>query len=131
MRINVSYLICSLAAAVLLGCASGHHGTAKGDNNIIPRKEIISPPAKSSVGRNFSPAKFQNLAIVCQATPGRIINPHYPRAAGAEKLSRIVEDEFVAALLKKGYTVASRRDVELALKEAPIGAGFDDKDAGP
>ena len=46
-------------------------------------------------------------------------------------MGRIVEDEFMAELMKKGYTVASRSDVEAVLKELDFQnkSGLTDADA--
>lgn len=121
--------LCVAVLAAITGCTINTGTSGNDSRHMVPRKKSASPPAEANVGRNFSPPKFQKLAILLQTSPERMVRSAGGQRGTPEKSSRLVEDEFIAVLLRKGYTVASRRDVETALKELPNSERLGDTEA--
>jgi hypothetical protein len=79
----------------------------------VSRIDAASNPSDvaSSADASFDPAKIPKLAVV-------VVGPGPSRLVQKQSDSeRAVEDEFVQVLLRKGYTVSSRSDLEAVIKE--------------
>ena len=96
------------AAVLLLAFAWACQGLATA---APPRRGPRRPPETSSDAA-FHPEAIAKLAVIVvserRGAPGREVQTDQ---------QRLVEDEFVQALLAKGYSVASRSDVEAIVKE--------------
>jgi len=66
------------------------------------------PRAENVTAANFDPKSVQKIAVLVQA-PTR---HNLPREA-----DRMIEDEFISVILGKGYSVASRSDVDAIARE--------------
>ena len=96
------YWLIVLAVLFVLGCESVKRAL----------DEMNRPPqADSTVSSSFRPEKYPKIAVITSDQTG-----HFSRRE-VQGISRQVEDKFIAELLQKGYTVASRSDVESILGE--------------
>ena len=96
-----------VALATSVSCAGGGPAPA-------------APPPASSSGA-FAPRSIEKVAVVFDVIRDRRMK---------ESTQRLVEDEFIGSMLRKGYGVASRSDIDAVLKELRLQAsGFTDKDA--
>ncbi len=129
---------------LLGGCA-----TRRKDVEVVPRTQILSPRATSSISREFENARLEKLVVIIDGSP---ITKPIPAPGGytwqgslaaggwvpdsqlANQNSapfRFVEDEITAVLLQKGYTVPNRSDLRAALAELKLfeNTGLTDEDS--
>jgi hypothetical protein len=95
MRKRDSYLalLCIAAAFFLFGCSS--------------RTANVTPPTSE---RAFNPGKIEKIAVLI--TQGQVIKDRRLKIP-----ERLLEDEFIKALLAKGYRVPSRSDIKQLTNE--------------
>jgi hypothetical protein len=80
-------------------------------------------PVETSTSQNFDPQAVSKLVVLVQA------NNDY-RLRQERDFDRTIEDEFIPVLMRKGYTMASRSDVNSILKEMHFqNSGMTDQDA--
>ena len=82
--------------------------------------EMSLPRAEYTTSPSFDPIKFNKVAILVEDNTRRFRRSGYLRQ---------VEDEFVQAVIRKGYTVATRSDIEQIKKELKFqDSGWTDED---
>ena len=80
-------------------------------------------PVETSASQNFDPQAVSKLVVLVQA------NNDY-RQRQERDFDRTIEDEFIPVLMRKGYSLASRSDVNSILKEMHFqNSGMTDQDA--
>jgi Curli production assembly/transport component CsgG len=77
----------------------------------VPHKP---PPPETSSDSKFNPQSVPKLAVIVAGQQGRGFGGFNATQSDQQ---RLVEDEFVQALMTKGYSIASRSDVEAIVKE--------------
>jgi hypothetical protein len=104
---TISLVIEMLIVAIFIGCASP------------PKESLLDDPAEpvqSTKSASFESAGIRSVAIVALDK-----NSEFPYLRGHADpygpIRAVLEDRFTASLLKKGYTVSSRSDVQSVLKE--------------
>ncbi|MEI7775569.1 MAG: CsgG/HfaB family protein, partial [Verrucomicrobiota bacterium] len=82
-----------------------------------------SVPVETSASLNFRPQAISKLVVLVQTNNNN-------RQNEVHGFDRTIEDEFIPVLLRKGYTLASRSDVDSITKEMRFqNSGMTDKDA--
>ncbi len=114
----------ALATSCLMvgGCASvTSFQTNMAD--ILTGKDTGIPSVKSTKAPTFNPDALSKLAVI-------VWRDSYDNRL-ANGVDRSIEDEFLAALLEKGYSIASRSDTEATVKELSFqrDSGLTDRDA--
>lgn len=66
------------------------------------------PRAENVMAYNFDPRSVEKLAVLVQETRRYNI---------PKEVDRLIEDEFISVILDKGYSVASRSDIDTIAKE--------------
>jgi hypothetical protein len=114
------------AAFLLASCGIGLSlaDAAPAQRRPVRNRPPAAKPPETSADSSFRPEKITKLAVlvVGESRPGYsggLGSIGSPRASndGLSDQQRLVEDEFVQALLQKGYSIASRSDVAAIVKE--------------
>jgi len=107
--------ILGLSSVVLAGCASIDM------DKLINNSPPTSSEADAHTSPSFDPAKIAKVAVfVEEPREFRSLRP----------AMRTVEDNFIGALMAKGYAIASRSDMDVIMKEMHFqNAGMTDVDA--
>ncbi|MGH8546486.1 MAG: hypothetical protein ACREX3_23295, partial [Gammaproteobacteria bacterium] len=104
--------------------------TALGCSEFSAYQSHLVPQARSTTARSFNANEISKVAMIVQSVNQQ--RPALLQFSATEQLpaEQIVEQEFTLALIDKGYTVVTRRDVQQLLKEIHFQhSGLTDVDA--
>lgn len=109
---KVVFMVLSVVAIMISGCAVGQQLSGSLTSLFVPHEAVI----KSVTAPTFDAKKINKLAVIVLAEN--------------QAPTRLMEDIYMSSLLEKGYSVASRSDIDNLMKEMNFqSSGLTDNDA--